>query len=39
VAQLQEIQHTLTRLDTKNARFHSVEIEQEQDTEKVRAKL
>jgi DNA-binding transcriptional MerR regulator len=39
VAQLQEIQHTLARLDTKIAHLHSVEIEQEQDTEKVEAKL
>ena len=39
VAQLQEIQHTLARLDTKIAHLHSVEIEQEQDTEKVGAKL
>ena len=39
VAQLQEIQHTLARLDTKIAHLHSLEIEQEQDTEKVEAKL
>ena len=39
VAQLQEIQHTLARLDTKIARLHSIEIEQEQNTEKVGAKL
>jgi DNA-binding transcriptional MerR regulator len=39
VAQLQESQHTLARLDTKIAHLHSVEIEQEQDTEKVGAKL
>ncbi len=39
VAQLQEIQHTLARLDTKIARFHTLEIEQEQETEKVEAKL
>ena len=39
VAQLQEIQHTLARLDTKIAHLHSAEIEQEQDTEKVGAKL
>ena len=39
VAQLQEIQHTLARLDTKIAHLHAVEIEQEQDTEKVGAKL
>ncbi len=39
VAQLQEIQHTLTRLDTKIAHFHSVEIEQEQNTEKVGSTL
>ena len=37
VAQLQEIQHTLTRLDTKIAHLYSVEIEH--DTEKVEAKL
>jgi hypothetical protein len=39
VAQLQEIQHTLARLDTKIAHLHSVEVEQEQDTEKVGAQL
>ena len=39
VAQLQEIQHTLARLDTKIAHLHAVEIEQEQETEKVGAKL
>ncbi len=39
VAQLQETQDTLTRLDTKIARLHSIEIEQEHDTEKVEAKL
>jgi hypothetical protein len=39
VAQLQETQHTLARLDTKIARLHSIEIEQEHDTEKVEAKL
>lgn len=39
VAQLQGIQHTLARLDTKIAHLHSVEIEQEQDTEKVGVKL
>lgn len=39
VAQLQEIQHTLAHLDTKIAHLHAVEIEQEQDTEKVGAKL
>ena len=38
-AQLQEIQYTLARLDTKISHFHSVEIEQKQDTEKVGAKL
>jgi DNA-binding transcriptional MerR regulator len=38
VAQLQEIQHTLARLDTKIAHVHAVEIEQEQETEKVGAK-
>ncbi len=39
MAQLQEIEHTLARLDTKIAHFHSVEIEQEQETQKVGAKL
>ena len=39
VAHLQEIQHTLAHLDTKIAHLHSLEIEQEQDTEKVGAKL
>ena len=39
LAQLQENQHTLAFLDTKIARLHSIEIEQEQDTEKVEAKL
>ncbi len=39
VAQLQEIQHSLTRLDTKIAHLHSIEIEQGQDTEKAGAKL
>jgi DNA-binding transcriptional MerR regulator len=39
VAQLQEMQHTLARLDTKIAHLHAVEIEQERDTEKVEAKL
>jgi DNA-binding transcriptional MerR regulator len=38
-AQLQEIQHTLARLDTKIAHLHAVEIEQEQDTEKVGSKF
>ncbi len=37
VAQLQETQHTLAFLDTKIARLHSIEIEQ--DREKVGAKL
>jgi hypothetical protein len=31
--------HTLARLDIKIAHLHSVEIEQEHDIEKVRAKL
>jgi DNA-binding transcriptional MerR regulator len=39
VAQLEEIQHTLARLDTKIAHLHAVEIGQEQETEKVKAKL
>ncbi len=39
VAQLQETQQTLARLDTKIARLHSLETEQEQETEKVGAKL
>ena len=39
VAQLQEIQHQLSRLDTKIAHLHALEIEQEQDTEKAGAKL
>ena len=39
VAQLQETQHTLVRLDTKIAHLHAVEIEQEQDKEKVGTKL
>ena len=39
VAQLQETQHTLERLDTKIARLHSIEMEQEQATEKVEAKV
>jgi DNA-binding transcriptional MerR regulator len=39
VAQFQEIQHTLAHLDTKIARLHAVEIEQERDTEKVGEKL
>jgi DNA-binding transcriptional MerR regulator len=39
VAQLQEIQHTLARLDTKIAHLHAVEIEQEQETEKMETKL
>jgi len=39
VAQLQEIQHTLERLDTKIAYLHAVdESEQEQATKKVEAK-
>jgi DNA-binding transcriptional MerR regulator len=38
VAQLQETQHTLDRLDTKIAHLHFFEIEQEQATEKVEAK-
>jgi hypothetical protein len=33
------IPHALTRLDTKIAHLHAVEIEQEHDTEKVEAKL
>jgi DNA-binding transcriptional MerR regulator len=39
VAHLQDIQHTLARLDTKIAHLHAVEIEQEQETDKVGAKL
>jgi DNA-binding transcriptional MerR regulator len=39
VAQLQEIQHTLARLDTKIAHLYAVEIGQEQEAEKVEAKL
>ncbi len=37
VAQLEEVHHTLARLDTKIALLHSVE--QEQDTEKAEAKF
>jgi hypothetical protein len=38
VAHVQEIQHTLARLDTKIAHVHAGAIEQEQETEKEGAK-
>lgn len=38
VAQLQEIQGALTRLDTKIAHLYAVEVEQEQETEQAGAK-
>ena len=39
VAQLQETQQTLTRLETKIARLHTLKAEQEQDEEKVGVKF
>ena len=38
VAQSEEIQHTLARLDTKIARLQAIEVQQERNGEEVGAK-